>query len=75
VNQWTLAIGELLFYFPGEFYSTCSFFSTYNTISETEDENLKFPNSFQFGAATAAYQVEGAWNVDGGSSDKSNFVM
>ncbi|MFD1067629.1 glycoside hydrolase family 1 protein [Oceanobacillus locisalsi] len=29
-------------------------------------ENLKsFPNDFLWGAASAAYQVEGAWNVDG----------
>jgi beta-glucosidase/6-phospho-beta-glucosidase/beta-galactosidase len=38
---------------------------TYWTISQTEDENLKFPGSFMFGAATASYQIEGAWNVDG----------
>ncbi|KAJ8710355.1 hypothetical protein PYW07_009721 [Mythimna separata] len=30
-------------------------------------DQLKFPPSFMFGAASAAYQVEGAWNV----SDKS----
>lgn len=27
--------------------------------------NLEFPKSFLWGAATSAYQVEGAWNADG----------
>jgi Glycosyl hydrolase family 1 len=28
----------------------------------------KFPDGFLWGAATAAYQVEGAWNADGNNN-------
>lgn len=28
-------------------------------------EILRFPDNFKFGTASAAYQIEGAWNVDG----------
>jgi hypothetical protein len=37
---------------------------TVNPIKDENDE-LKFPTDFMFGAASAAYQVEGAWNIDG----------
>nr|CAD7392548.1 unnamed protein product [Timema cristinae] len=30
-----------------------------------QDEVLSFPDDFLFGAASAAYQVEGAWDQDG----------
>ena len=28
-------------------------------------EDYKFPSNFVFGSASAAYQIEGAWNLDG----------
>lgn len=33
--------------------------------SVAADKNLTFPDGFLFGVATASYQIEGAWNVDG----------
>ncbi|KAJ8924346.1 hypothetical protein NQ315_007142 [Exocentrus adspersus] len=34
-------------------------------LAQEETNNKKFPDDFNFGAATASYQVEGAWNEDG----------
>lgn len=33
--------------------------------SAKKDARQKFPYDFEFGVTTAAYQTEGAWNVDG----------
>ena len=35
------------------------------TISESVIKEARFPQEFLWGAATASYQVEGAWNEDG----------
>ncbi|CAG9830296.1 unnamed protein product [Diabrotica balteata] len=39
---------------------------TFNLVAAKEEVfNRKFPDDFEFGAATSAYQIEGAWNIDG----------
>ena len=38
---------------------------TPGTVSATEVADGKFPSGFLWGMATASYQVEGAWNLDG----------
>ncbi|XP_059055796.1 myrosinase 1-like [Achroia grisella] len=40
------------------------------TIVVSAEPTLKFPPGFKFGAATSAYQIEGAWNV----SDKGESI-
>jgi hypothetical protein len=34
-------------------------------VSAQNNRTYTFPEGFLFGAATSAYQIEGAWNVDG----------
>jgi beta-glucosidase len=35
------------------------------SVASSEVQQARFPDSFLWGTATAAYQVEGAWNADG----------
>ncbi|CAF4786027.1 unnamed protein product [Pieris macdunnoughi] len=39
------------------------------SVKTERHEPRKFPDGFRFGTATASYQVEGAWNVDGKSEN------
>lgn len=34
-------------------------------INKIRSDIMSFPKNFLWGSATAAYQVEGAWNQDG----------
>ncbi|XP_017755056.1 PREDICTED: myrosinase 1 [Eufriesea mexicana] len=54
-------------------FATCSlgfgvvFLLVISASGESAEQNLQFPPNFLLGVATAAYQIEGAWNV----SDKT----
>ncbi|XP_048484016.1 myrosinase 1 [Plutella xylostella] len=57
----------MLSFFTMNFWQLVVFISSLSPLGRAASGNLTFPPGFRWGAATAAYQVEGAWN----QSDKS----
>ncbi|XP_049837071.1 myrosinase 1-like [Schistocerca gregaria] len=49
-------------------------FTAVLAVVSAQTASNRFPDDFMFGAATSAYQIEGAWNEDGkGESIQDNF--
>ena len=48
---------------------------TPGAIPSSEISGARFPNGFLWGMATACYQVEGAWNLDGKAELRRNCYL
>ena len=46
-----------------------------SSISKIDDEPLTIPKDFILGAATASYQIEGAWNEDGKGENVWDYIL
>lgn len=44
-------------------------------VVRSSGKTVSFPEDFKFGAASASYQIEGAWNVDGKSPNVWDHLM
>ncbi|XP_049837068.1 myrosinase 1-like isoform X1 [Schistocerca gregaria] len=50
-------------------------FATVLAVASAQTATDRFPDDFLFGAATAAYQIEGAWNEDGKGENIQDYLF